>query len=264
MPNSRNCFILILAALKGEKKNTDASGQREGCKQIFFCNVKQKEEKTFSECVWYLSLTNQAQGWARASSTTRLPPSNSLCLFCMSLENHILGRGTQSTATGNWKIGYTIWTFHWRLCRSAENITITAFIGSQRVQKIQKTERKQQKWHWYDGRNNCFNSNEKLHFPECSEECRRPISIKECEDNKSRVSSLRPKEDVYMHQKDTNIHWSSHFQKIIKFNGKFWTPFLQLHSHFLFSSPKRSPHTLKKKKILACISENTIWQHSLK
>lgn len=73
----------------------------------------------------------------------RLPPSGSLCLYWMSPENHILMRGTQSTyASSNWKIGYTIWTFHWRLWRSTKNITITAFIGTKTVEFAERLQRK--------------------------------------------------------------------------------------------------------------------------
>lgn len=99
--------------------------------------------KNFSLAVWYLSLTNHVWGWTSESSTARLPPSNSLCLYYMSPENHILKKrnAIDSNASLNWKIGYTIWTFHWRLCCSTKNITITAFIGSQAVERAETFQR---------------------------------------------------------------------------------------------------------------------------
>lgn len=91
-------FSTFLATLKLQKVSlwqirTEQRTYTNNC----FCHVK-----NFSLAVWYLSLTNHAWGWASESSTTRLPPSNSLCLYCMSPENHILRRGTQSTAMPPW------------------------------------------------------------------------------------------------------------------------------------------------------------------
>lgn len=47
-------------------------------------------------------LLNHTGAWASESSTTRLPPSDSQYLYCTSPENHILRRGTQSTAMPPW------------------------------------------------------------------------------------------------------------------------------------------------------------------
>lgn len=58
--------------------------------------------RNFSLAVWYLSPTNHHGGWASERSTARLPLTNSLCLYCMSPENHILRRGTQSMAMSPW------------------------------------------------------------------------------------------------------------------------------------------------------------------
>lgn len=93
--------------------------------------------------VWYLSFTNHALGWSSEGYTTDSHPLNSQCLYCMSPENHILRRGTQSTAMPPWtgKFGYTIWTFHWRLCCSTKNITIAAFIGSQTAESAETFQR---------------------------------------------------------------------------------------------------------------------------
>lgn len=58
-------------------------------------------------------------------------------------EPHPEERNTiDSNASLNWKIGYTIWTFHWRLCCSTKNITITAFIGSKTVEVAERLQRK--------------------------------------------------------------------------------------------------------------------------
>lgn len=86
--------------------------------------------KSLCLSVWYLS--PHKHGWASESPTTKLPPSNSLCLYCMIPEYHILSRETQSTAMPPWTgksvtqselfvDDYAAWQkyynrcFHWKL-----------------------------------------------------------------------------------------------------------------------------------------------------